>query len=91
MGHGIGILLLSAIGGYWVLERADRHKGGLRKTGQVLGAVIIAVSLLGVACKVMSASCGVKGLYPTSGMGKKGMCPISFGSHDLPSTSNQTQ
>ena len=51
-GDGIGVLLLSTVGGYWVLERASSHKGRLRQAGQIIGGVIVAVSLIGVACRV---------------------------------------
>ncbi len=48
--HGVGVLFLSAIGGYWVLERAATHKGSLRAVGQVIGGIIIIASLLGAIC-----------------------------------------
>ena len=73
MGHGVGILLLTAVAGYWVLERAETHKGDLRRVGKVLGALIIAVSLIGIICTVWCL---------TSSMGycpfpkKAGYCPM---------------
>ena len=49
--HGLGILLLAAVAGYWVLERATGRRGQLQKVGLMLGSIVIVVSLLGVACK----------------------------------------
>ena len=70
MGHGVGMLLLAAIGGYWVIERAQTHKAPLKKFGQFLGGLIIAVSLIGVACRVWYlASCVAA---------KGGYCPYPF-------------
>lgn len=40
MVHGVELLLVSAIGGYWVLERAETHKGQLRSVGRMLGVVL---------------------------------------------------
>jgi len=70
---GSGMLLLSSVAGYWVLERADRHKGGLRRIGQWLGVIIIAVSLVGVAGRVW---CVASGFF---GDGAKGgvLCPFA--------------
>ncbi len=70
--HDAGVLLLAAVGGYWVLERAASHKGTLKQVGQLLGAVIIVVSLIGVACKVWCAA-----TCPTGPMGKGGWCPYT--------------
>ena len=47
---GSGMLLLSAVGGYWVLERAESHKGSLRRIGRLLGGLIIGLSVLGLVC-----------------------------------------
>ena len=68
MTHSVGVLLLTAVAGYWVLERAASHKGNLKNVGQLLGAAIIIISLVGVACKIW---CAAK--CPT-GM-KGGFCP----------------
>ena len=54
--EGVGVLLVSSIGGYWVLERAVTHKGPLRRVGQWLGAIIIVTSVVGVACKIWYAT-----------------------------------
>jgi len=79
MGHGAGILLLSAIGGYWVLERASTHKGGLKQVGQLVGGVIIAVSLIGVACQVWCLATGATGFGPMGKAGKGVYCPYTPG------------
>ena len=80
MHGGIGVLLLSAIGGYWVLERAEKHKKPLKSIGQMLGGAIIVISLVSVACTVWCGgkSCGWKG------RGAKTQCPFSRGSHRMP-------
>ena len=70
MVHGIGVFLVGAVGGYWVLERAETHKGGLRKIGRVLGGLIIVISFLGLLfCVWCLATC-------PPGMGR--MCPVSM-------------
>ncbi len=71
MTSGTGVLLLAAIGGYWVLERAATHKDGLKKIGQLLGGAIILISLIGVACKVWYAAACLMGAS-----GKGGLCPF---------------
>ena len=78
MVHGVGVLLLSAVAGYWVLERADTHKGELKTIGQVLGAIIVVVSLVGMVCQIWSAA-----MCSPGGMGK-GYCPFSFKSMSPP-------
>ena len=67
---GVGPLLLAAVGGYWVLERAETHKGQLKQVGQFLGALIIVSSLFGAACRVWFLTTG-KGSY----------CPMHKGWH----------
>ena len=42
------MLLLSLIGGYWLLERAENHKGELRRIGRLLGSLIIVLGLFGL-------------------------------------------
>ena len=72
VGHGIAPLLLAMVGGYWVIERAEREKGQVRQLGRFLGSVIIVVSLFGVICQVWSSI--------TCSMGKSGRggyCPFS--------------
>ena len=58
MAYGTGVLLLSVVAGYWVLERAETHKGDLRRVGKFLGWVIIVSSLAGFACNVWSLASG---------------------------------
>ena len=72
MYSSIGILLLAAVAGYFVLERASRQKGQLRQVGLLVGSVVIVVSLFGVGCKVWALTSGTLGCYA----GK--MCPYSF-------------
>ena len=79
MAHGVVALLLSSVAGYWVLERAENHKKGLRQVGRLLGWIIILVSLIGVTCRVWCTSSGYGGM----GM-KGGFCP--FSSKMAPST-----
>ena len=76
MVHGLAALLLSSVAGYWVLERAESHKGGLRKVGRLLGFAVILLSLGGLVCMYWGA-CAYKG-------GKGGMCPLGFKSSPLP-------
>ncbi len=66
IGHGAGWMLLTSVAGYWVLERADTHKGDLKRIGQVLGWVIIIVSLVGMVCNMWSLA-----------QWKTGYCPFS--------------
>ena len=57
MFHGMAMYFLTAIGGYWVLERAESHKeGSLRRIGRVLGIVIILLSFIAVACSGWSGN-----------------------------------
>ncbi len=68
---GTGLLLLSAAAGYWVLERAEVHKRGLRRVGRWVGGLIIVVSILGLLCR--ASACMSKGCPWTS---KSTFCPI---------------
>ena len=79
MVHDSGVLLVAAIGGYWVLERAATHKGYLKQIGQVLGTAIIVISLIGVACRIWSAA--------SCPMGKGGYCPWSSKGMTVPAPS----
>ena len=67
--HGVGVLMLCAVAGYWVLERASVHKGSLRRIGLMVGTTIIILGLLGAA---LSISCG----GGRGGMMKGGLCPF---------------
>ena len=79
---GVAGLFLSAVAGYWVLERAETHKGDLKRIGQFLGVLIIVASLVGVACRVWSAATCQPG-----SMGKGWYCPYSPRSSPLPPAS----
>lgn len=74
MAYGAGVLLLSAVAGYWALERSSSHKGVLKKTGQLVGWVVIVVSLTGVVCRVVSAV-GGEGVFCR--LKGSAMCPFS--------------
>ena len=70
--HGEVALLLSAIAGYWVMERAEEHRGHLRSVGRVLGTSIMLLSLFLLACNMWGGT-----MYgPHMGMRGKGMCPL---------------
>ena len=74
MGHGTASLLFAAAAGYWVLERASAQKKNLKTIGQIVGAAIIVVSFVGVACKVYTISKCVKaGSYGPPGV----LCPFT--------------
>ena len=66
--HGTALLLFTAAVGYWVLERASSQKKNLKTVGQLVGAAIIVLSFMGVACKIYYLSKYGKGMY----------CPTSF-------------
>ena len=67
-GHGgAGLLLLAAVAGYWVLERAETHKGSLRRAGRWIGWLIVISSFVGVACRVWFLAACQPG---------KGWCPF---------------
>ena len=74
MHHGAVELLLGAVAGYWVLERAETHKGDLKKFGRFLGVLVILASLAGLVCRLwsMSAAC------PLGSMRKGAACPFGF-------------
>ena len=74
-----GALLLAAVAGYWVLERAATHKGQLKRIGQTLGWLIIVVSVVGVICRVW---CLVTG--------RMGACPLDRGGWSCPRASKGT-
>lgn len=78
--HGIEGLLLTAVAGYWVLERSEGHKGDLKRVGRVLGVIIIVASLVGVVCRVWCL-----GACPMGAKGKGRFCPFSMKSSPPPS------
>lgn len=78
MVHGIAVLLLTTLAGYLVLERAENHKGELRRLGRFLGSLVVVVSLVGVVCKVWALVTCPAGMCPDGmGKGKRGgwFCP----------------
>jgi len=76
MAYGAGMLLISAAVGYFVLERAEKRKGVLKRVGQLLGWLIIIVSLVGVACRTWCVSTGAKGWRSCPFMPKASMSPL---------------
>lgn len=78
--QGVEGLLLTAIGGYWVMERAEAHKGNLKRVGQLVGGLIVIASLVGTACRVLSMAAA-----PTDAMTRTGStCPFGFKSAPSP-------
>ncbi|HUO58305.1 MAG TPA: hypothetical protein VMV05_09020 [bacterium] len=53
--HRIVAYLISLAVGYWVLTLADKEKNNTKKIGQVIGWIIIVVSLIGPLCLAGSA------------------------------------
>ena len=81
MAHGVPALLIAAAAGYWVLGQAEHQKGSVRKLGQYLGLAIIAVSVIGAACKTYAViQCYRAGMCPAP---MKMGCPYS-GSPQVP-------
>ena len=56
--HGVSGLLITVAVGYWVFTHAEKEKGQVRKLGQLLGLIIIGVSLVGVGCKIYLLATG---------------------------------
>ena len=79
--HSTGLLLLSAVAGYWVLERSLNHKGSMRRAGQILGAVVILLGIAGAVCQAITLAMGGGQSYPplSGHWGKKAgyLCPIT--------------
>ena len=90
--HGAGVLLIAAGVGYWVLTLAIRQKSKskIQKLGEVLGYLIIILSILGAGCQMYFKWNRGSGYY-----GKKGgyfcssgvSCP--FAKKSLPSKSSK--
>ena len=76
--HRIGGLLLTRVAGYWVLERAETHKGQLKKIGLVLGSLIIVISLVGVVAQVWCSGSWKNGYCPFGRMGKGSRPPAGL-------------
>jgi len=70
MHYGVEGLLLTALGGYFVVERSAAQKGRVRKIGRFVGGLVIIVSFLGVACRVWCLAAGTKGYCPVHKSGK---------------------
>ncbi len=69
MMHGLSGLLLSAAAGYWVFTHAAKEKGRVRTLGQLLGLLIIGVSVGMAGFKIY---CKVTGCPPG-----KVFCPFT--------------
>lgn len=69
MGHGVSGLLIAAAAGYWVLTQSAHQRENVKKLGQLLGIVIIAVSVAGAACKLYYITTGksMGGVFCPSG------------------------
>lgn len=76
MGHSAAGLLIAAAAGYWVFERASSRKEPVKRIGQWVGAAIMVVSLIGVACRVWCVTTG-SGPCLTGKSGQKMFCPWS--------------
>lgn len=67
----VGLIALGV--GYLVFLNASKEKEGLKLLGQIIGIVIMVVSLLGglcaAKCKMFGGSCPM--------IGGKAMCPVS--------------
>jgi len=70
---GTAVFLVTAAIGYWVLERAQQQKKGLKTTGLIVGGLIIALSFLGFACKTYYRATGKGYCCPM----KEGICPMT--------------
>ena len=77
IGSGVAPLLATAAVGYWVVMQSEQQKGVLRFLGQLVGVVIILISLVGSACKTYATvSCYGQG-FCQHPMAAKGMaCPM---------------
>ena len=67
MGFGTGGLLIASAVGYLVLERAETHKGNLRRVGRWVGWIIMLVSFGGIICTAQRCAKGPM----------RGYCPMS--------------
>lgn len=81
--HGVSGLLVATAAGYWVLTNASKEKGQIKKLGQILGLIIIVVSMAGAACKVYYcvSACQSGGM-----MSGKAACPFPFSSPPAPAS-----
>ena len=70
MMHGTVGYLLTAIGGYWVLERSSERKGNLKKVGGIVGTFIIVASILGFSYALWCGPDGKRGMITCPFSGK---------------------
>ena len=77
MYHGVGMLLLTAVAGYWLMERALKQHGRMKQFGKLLSAFIITVSLLGVVCQAAKISSGKYSHYRMDKGGSGWSCPFA--------------
>ena len=80
--HGSGMLLITTVAGYLVLERAAKQKNGLRRVGQTVGWFVIFMSVLGILCEV--TACVGMGMCGSHRSGGASMCPFSGKSEGRP-------
>ena len=76
MSFGTGGLLIAAAAGYLVLERAETHKGNLRRVGRWVGWIIMLVSFGGVICIIQRCAKGPM----------RGYCPMTSQTAPVPPT-----
>ena len=76
-GHGLVGLLLAAVAGYWVLERASAHKGQLQKIGFFVGSFVIVLSFVGVICSIWCFGTAKSWMCPFGKMGKGAYSPYA--------------
>ena len=89
---GAGLLLLAAVGGYWVLERATSQTGLFRLLSMIVGLIIIVFGITGASCHVMSRiscstissssgiaakNCSTTGIKSCCGKADKKQCSFS--------------
>ncbi len=72
MGGAIGVFLISAAAGYWVLARSSSEQGWVKTLGRVMGIGIIFISLLSIPAALRQVRApantfGRPGAFPTPG------------------------
>ncbi len=72
MGGAIGIFLISAAAGYWVLARSSGEQGWVRTLGRFLGIMIILISFLSIPAVLRqtrppASPFGRPGAFPSPG------------------------
>ncbi len=73
MVSSIAPLLIASAAGYWVLTLAGREKGRIKTLGNLIGLIIIVISLAGAGLKIYCC------LSACASSGKMGMmnCPYT--------------